>query len=212
VWGKLKTYEEKINAYNIPDSLLKNISTKDLVETCLNYPDIILLMSRDNIQQGYDILKPIFNGFSELEKREDAGTELIKLYQNIDPAEIVNLKTPDDRGIFSFNLTFLELLLAQKTILQDLSEKGRINLLSLSTSMYKKKISIIKYYAIFGLTTPCLISGRLLEIQNSELLNQLILNNPNIQMFLDRFFITKEDDLDKIIKAGLEYLQTKGYE
>ena len=55
-WGKLKTFEERLNAYNIPDSLLKIMTTEDLVNTCLEYPDRILITSRDNLQTGYNFI------------------------------------------------------------------------------------------------------------------------------------------------------------
>jgi hypothetical protein len=38
-WKKLKSFKDQLNAYNIPDSLLKIMETKDLVATCILYPD-----------------------------------------------------------------------------------------------------------------------------------------------------------------------------
>ena len=131
-WEKLKTFGERINAYNIPDSLLKNMTTKDLVETCMHYPNIILIITRDNVQLGYNDLRLMFNGFRELENRKNAGGELIRLYQEIKPEEIVGIKSPDDRGDFSLKLTFLEILLAQKPILQNLNQEEAIQLFSVS--------------------------------------------------------------------------------
>ena len=37
-WQQLTTQELKVRACQIPDELLSQISTKDLVELCLNYP------------------------------------------------------------------------------------------------------------------------------------------------------------------------------
>lgn len=82
-WQNLKTPKERINAYNIPDSILYKISTKNLVKSCLNYPDMIVIMHRDDLQSGYNYLKTLFNGFEELEKRPDAGKELIEVYKKI---------------------------------------------------------------------------------------------------------------------------------
>ena len=211
-WERLNTSNEKTYAYNIPDSVLENMNTKDLVESCLNYPDIILIMSRDNIQLGYNYLKRIFNGFQELENRRNAGGELIKIYQKINPEEIMNLITPDNRGVFFLKLTFTELLLAQKSILQNLKDDEIVHLLSLTNSVYEKKSSEMKYYAKFGITTPCLIIGRLFEIHNPELYARLISNNPHIHVFLNETIVAEKDDLDQIIMASKEYLQTKRYE
>ena len=210
-WEKFKTFGERINAYNIPDSLLKNMTTKDLVETCMRYPNIILLITRDNVQLGYNDLRLMFNGFRELEIRKDAGGELIKLYQEIKPEEIVNIKSPDDRGDFSLKLSFLEILLAQKQILQNLNQEEAIHLFSVSNTVYEKKSSVLKYYERYGLTTPCLISGRLLDIQEPKLYKQLTLNNPHIHIFLNESIVSEKDDFGQIVNASKAYLKSKGH-
>jgi hypothetical protein len=210
-WEKFKTSGEKINAYNIPDSLLKNMTTKDLVETCMNYPDIILIMMWNNVQLGYDKLKLMFNGFRELEKRKDAGGELIKLYQKVKPEDIMNYKSPDDRGDFSLKITFLEILLAQKPILQNLNDDEATSLFSCSSSVYERKLSIIKYYEQYGLTTPCLIGGRLLEVKVPITYRQLTSDNPHIHVFLNESIVSEKSDFDQIVNASKSYLKTKGH-
>lgn len=38
-WISLDSYEARLNAYNIPEDILRNMSTLGLVETCLIYPE-----------------------------------------------------------------------------------------------------------------------------------------------------------------------------
>ncbi|MCG6187625.1 hypothetical protein [Maribellus maritimus] len=77
-WNTLNSFSERLNAFNIPGDILTEMTTENLVETCLAYPWWILITSRDNNQAGYDYLKSVFNGFRELENRKDAGKEFLK--------------------------------------------------------------------------------------------------------------------------------------
>ena len=60
-WENLKTFEEKFNAYNIPDEILKNISTEELVKTCLSYPQLGLMHAYNTTGQGFAVLYNLFN-------------------------------------------------------------------------------------------------------------------------------------------------------
>ena len=42
-WETLKSYEEQLNAYNIPFEILKSISTEELVKVCLAYPEFSVM-------------------------------------------------------------------------------------------------------------------------------------------------------------------------
>lgn len=92
------------------------MNTTDLVQTCLNYPEFRLIMTRNGLQKGYDYLKSIFNGFKELENRIDAGKELLKEYKKLNPEDIKNYDTPFNQGGFSFRFTYIEILIAQRPI------------------------------------------------------------------------------------------------
>ena len=102
-WEKLNSFSERLNAFNIPDSILTKMTTDNLVKTCLAYPWWILITSRDNNQAGYDYLKKVFNGFRELETRKDAGKELLKIYKEMNPGKRLELKTLIEKGRFSLN-------------------------------------------------------------------------------------------------------------
>lgn len=98
-WSKLKSYDERLNAYNVPENILKEMSTDGLIETCLNYPEFRLVMTRNSIQEGYNHVKSKFNGFRELENRPDAGVKLLDKYKQLDPSKIKTFETDLDKGI-----------------------------------------------------------------------------------------------------------------
>ncbi|WP_288527246.1 hypothetical protein [uncultured Eubacterium sp.] len=68
-WAKLTTLEEKLEVCQIPDELLKTMSTSALIETVANYPLSVNLYAFDTIELGYQMIKNSFNGVAELEKR-----------------------------------------------------------------------------------------------------------------------------------------------
>lgn len=75
-WKAFSSHIDMVEACQIPDSILHNMSTAGLVETVLNYPLSIDMHAYDNLQIGFDAVSAQFNGIPELLRRVDAGTEL----------------------------------------------------------------------------------------------------------------------------------------
>ncbi len=69
-------------ATQIPDKILKTISTEELISLILEYPLLPYLHAYRTVKEGYQVIKPYFNGFSELLLREDAFSKLIEAYDN----------------------------------------------------------------------------------------------------------------------------------
>jgi hypothetical protein len=205
-WTNLKTYEERLNAYNIPNRILYDMKTKDLVETCLNYPEFRLLMTRNSLQQGYDYLKTIFNGFAELEKRSDAGKELLIIYKKLNPSNIKKYNTLEAQGKFAFEITYIEILLAQGEVLDNVYSLEKKELIKKSIENYEVIENMPVEYATFGLITPALILGRILE--NSNYSNFINLKNKDIKYksFIDYTNLTDTSVLSDIILISKEYL------
>lgn len=205
-WSNLKTYEERLDVYNIPDKLLEMMNTIDLVQTCLNYPEFRLIMTRNSLQQGYDYLKSIFNGFRELEKRNDAGKELIKEYNKLNPIDIKNFDTPVKRGEFAFKLTYIEILLAQNTILTNLDDESKKELIKASISNYEATEKMPENYATFGLLTPALILGRLLDVNGHQGFISKKLKDDNLRAFVENTILFDAATLSDILSFSKTYL------
>jgi len=204
-WEKLSTFRERLQAYNIPDSLLKYMTTGDLVKICLAYPEWMLISICNNFQEGYDLLRSVFNGFVELEKRPDAFKELFNMYQNMDPEKISKISK---KGLYVLQFTHIELLLSQRCILSSLKKSELISLIQNLLIVYEKKCNYLEIFSTFGLSTTCLILGRILEQGYSDIYKTLINTIPEFQRFINvgRFGPNKIL-LDKIIAASKEYLK-----
>ncbi|QGY47997.1 hypothetical protein GM418_31375 [Maribellus comscasis] len=114
------------------------MTTGNLVKTCLAYPWWILITSRDNNQAGYDYLKSVFNGFRELENRKDAGIELLKIYEKMMPEDIYQYKTLVKQGMICFEFTYIEMLLSQTNVLENMEDENLVPLVRKVSSVYKQ--------------------------------------------------------------------------
>ena len=203
-WEKLSTFHERLNAYNIPDNLLQYMTTEDLVNTCLIYPKWLLISGFDNLQTGYNAIKSVFNGFAELENRPDAFKELYRVYQKMDPEEITK---SSKKGQFTFEFTFIELLLSQNSVLSSLSNSEKISLIKTSNSIYEKKCKHIDVFSTLGLSTTCMILGRILEQGNSDIYTSLKKDSPEVEKFIrEGPFGPHKVLLDNIVVASQNYL------
>jgi hypothetical protein len=206
-WKKLGTYEQMLNAYNVPNDMLAKMSTVSLVKTCLNYPDFRLFLARNSLQQGYDYIKSIFNGFSELEKRQDAGRELLKVYRQMKHEDIKQFDTPVKRGDFSFQFIYIELIMSQKSILANLTKDEKIETIKALVASYEKKDLLKNNFGMFGLTTSALVLGRLLDQEKPASFEQAKQSNVRLQLFVRDTHSIDKPSLDMVKNQANEYLK-----
>ena len=102
-WDEFKSLQEMIDASQIPEDILKNMTTKALVESVINYPLAINICAYADLGAGHmEGLKNVseyFNGLPELYSRADAIEELDKFtsreefINNANPLERIFTKT-----------------------------------------------------------------------------------------------------------------------
>lgn len=68
-WSALQSIDDKIEACQIPEEVLRRLSTAALIETVREYPLGVNLFAYDTVEMGYEKVKAQFNGLAELEKR-----------------------------------------------------------------------------------------------------------------------------------------------
>ena len=206
-WAALESYEARLDAYNIPDSILEVMTTADLVETCLHYPEFRLIMTHNSLQQGYDYLRSIFNGFVELEQRPDAGAELISVYLENNPRDINMISGILNKGRFSFDMKFVEVLLSQKVIQRSLSLNDRLDLTAKAISNYETIKEMPAEYGTFGLVTSTLLLGRIMDVDKYFLFTKLKSDNNLISTFIEHSQPADVSQFDAIVSIAREYLK-----
>lgn len=146
-WKQLKNHKEKVDVCQIPDSILANLSTNDLIEICLQYPLLIDILAFNNTQDGVNKIKSNFNGFNELLNRNESGKLLIKKYSKIDPLDIDESWSYKEIGALSFKCIMFELFLSQHEIIQKLDIMDKKTLVK---ELLKKQERICNRKDIYG--------------------------------------------------------------
>lgn len=165
VWKTFMTFEEMMNATQIPENILKTIPTDTLVALCMNHPLGGVYMCYNNHLKGALSVIERFNGFQELMKRKDAGEKLISFYEALDiDYNVAEYKqNPYSRHLMEvkpLKLGFSELVIASKKI-EDIYSPQNINRLeNVINKKYEDKLRNIKYNKVSALGHSLLISAQ----------------------------------------------------
>jgi len=65
-WASFTTGKQMVDACQIPNHILKSLSTKELVEICFNYPLFLDYAAANDERKGISHMIEIFNGLNEL--------------------------------------------------------------------------------------------------------------------------------------------------
>jgi hypothetical protein len=139
-WKQFVSIEKRIAALQIPDTVLRIISTDGLLQTCLEFPYLTDFLFANNYQEGFEALVAEFNGFRELLKRRDLTIVLLKKYNDM-TSNVKNLNSMNEveQGKFSFRHFILEFILAQDIVFENLSTEQEQQLFFLNSEHKKIK-------------------------------------------------------------------------
>lgn len=155
-WKAIISHDERVSACQVPENILKKMSTSGLVETVLSYPHFGDMLAYNTIEQGFAKMSTRFNGFPELYKRKDAGTVLLARYRAMDPAAA-------GKNFNILNIMFIEILLAQQPILSVLTETQREELYKEANAKYKTKQKYPSRYGGLSMGLTALLAKKSLQ-------------------------------------------------
>ncbi|MEO8962553.1 MAG: hypothetical protein ABI325_11770 [Ginsengibacter sp.] len=197
-WPKFKSRTEMAGALQIPSETLKNLTTKALAKTCLNFPMFKDLYFFNTIQTGFNNLKQSFNGFQELLSRNDAAIELLKLYGLMNPEEILHAENDTLKGDFSFRFVEIEILLAQEELINSLNTDIETKLLKEAVLKYEQKKATSEFSS-FSLSPSMLVAGRILDKKGKLQNLKATYTNDDIQNFLSTGLANNPALLEQIL-------------
>jgi hypothetical protein len=204
-WKAFETHDDMLGACQIPQSILKSMSTKGLVETVLEYPLFGDMRAYDSIQQGFEAVASQFNGLSELLNRKDAGTELLAIYSKMNPQDIEDNWGDIQRGAYAFSIAKVEILLAQNKILDNLSEIQLGNLILEARSKYTAKQQSATYGQT-GQECSIWLMGKGLQRVNYLPFERQIHQDATIQNFLGSGSYAIDIVRNEIVSNAEEFL------
>jgi hypothetical protein len=82
-WSEFKTTEEMVAAIQVPENILKKMSTQAVIQAIWEYPLWFDVLCRLQYQLDFDGEFSNNNAYKELIKRADAGTSLLERLNSI---------------------------------------------------------------------------------------------------------------------------------
>lgn len=187
-WDQLSTYKEKRDASQVPDAIVQKLTTSALLETVLNYPLLTDVMLFSDLQKGVDNLKATFNALPALLQRADLASTCIARYKRMRVDSVNVLKSLVEKGAYSFQQNFLEILLAQPEMNSKLSAVELRSLLQLLIQHFDAKEKIPDVYGTFNRSVnawPVYRIGRVLSDNKRSIQPDSILDKGALLNFAD---------------------------
>ena len=182
-WENLKTEEERFSAMQLPIDRLEDISTKELLKICLDYPAFGYISAYYDTQMAINILISKFNGLQELMGRKDAGMELLNVYRYIDTTGYRIKDFNCEEEFWTLKFMYVELLLAQDQIINSLSKSQKKELLELGMDKIKMKEMSSKFSSLHGVQSSVLIISRTLNKLDNLNYQARLSSNVKLEVF-----------------------------
>ena len=125
-WKQYESANERKKALLIPDSILKNIPTDNLLDLCIQYPYLFDIMLSNNRQDGVTMLFSEFNGYKELLNRRDIIDKLLCKYEEyISRAEVLTNNLSSKDMAYPIQCCLIRYLLVQNEIMHDMTNSQK---------------------------------------------------------------------------------------
>jgi hypothetical protein len=138
VW-KATRYPDRVRMLRIPDSTLKSLTNVQLIGACYEYPFWINILAFNSMDEGFENLTSIFNGYNELLDRKDIGRDLIDLYSNMNAFGLTGNYSSYNESADFLKFYLIENLLGKDKILDNLTPELQKQLFFTLKSKYELK-------------------------------------------------------------------------
>lgn len=160
-WGKLRDSSAMVRALVIPATELEQMSTRELLGTVLDYPLLGNYLAYATPQEGVDALRSEVPALEALLLRSDVGPVLLDAYAEVDLEALLT-----ERRYAVMEVEFIELLLAQSVVLENLGLDGRAELAQAAVTQFEVKVFTLDS-AVYGQTAGVRVLMRALEIDSA---------------------------------------------
>ncbi len=161
-WRGIPGMRGSLDICQIPGELLREMSTRGLVHTCLAYPRRhYWQVSSQNVLTAIRGTIEGFNGLRELMRRPDAGSALLDAYRKMDPSAFGPHPWTEDERTRAKDLSYVEMLLSQEEVLSGLGTEEKYDLLEVSQGYFSARNE--HTWTVFG-TVNTLMGRTLLSL------------------------------------------------
>ncbi len=171
-WKALKSHKERVDASQIPPDIAGKLSTAALLESVLDYPLSMDLFFFNTLQDGVDMLKTNFAAFPALLSRKDLVAVTVERYAQLRMDSVTSLEGKYNRAIFSFKVSFLEMILAQPEVTNKIDAVRRRSVLQALVTKYEQKESLTEFFGELNLGSSAWAAYRISKRSDDSALNK----------------------------------------
>lgn len=171
-WKALKSHQERVDISQIPPAVAKKLGTAALLETVLDYPLSMDLFLFNTLQDGVDRLKVTFAAFPELLSRKDLAVVAVERYAQLRMDSVASLKVRYDRAIFSYKVSFLEMILAQPEVTSKLDVGRRRIILQALVAKHEQKEQLRDFFDDMNLSSSAWAAYRITKRSDDSAINK----------------------------------------
>jgi len=206
-WNQLKTEEERIAAVQVPEDILKHLSSEELVQLVITFPlfgDYGAFSTPQN--DGFYIMRERFNVFGHLLTRKDAGKHLIAVYKDAGMKGFNTL--PYSNKFWTFKMDYIELVLTQRNIMLSLTSAEKLDLLIESMKKFSEKINDDAFSSLPGLEPSIRIMASILDLEEYQEFTASR-NREKLTCFIQTGVLNDVSLIDEIIRISDDYINSK---
>ena len=168
-WSKYQSLEEMLAACQIPEDILKLMSTDELIEVCISHPLRTNFVFYNDEIRGARVIINNFNGFQELKRRSDAPEIIIAFYEDIYFNAQVEKKYNKNYSDITYR-AFIELFLASNEMPILYSGQNGTQLEMVSNKVLERKLNETDV-DIYDISHSLLINARI-KLENDLVSNE----------------------------------------
>jgi len=211
-WESFTSSEQMVEATQVPNTILENMSTIGVYETCTENPLGFDLYLVDSPQNFYDISVNIFNSWKELITRKDLTSTLIDRYSMMchDCEENNYSSWSGKGGDVQYTFVSIELILTQDVVLNNISkfQCNKLGKLVMRNYEYNNAINQSNFFKLF----PVWIASRIMvKYDYADYLN-LKSENEQIAIFNETGMLLQkvgsDYNADKMFKDIMEKFES----
>lgn len=157
-WSELTTTKKRIDACQIPDSILLKSGTQQLLNICLQYPLLPEIYLSSSPYKAFKILVEGSNGFQELIQRADIGEVLLNKYHELNPEKVCEISGAFEKGKYVLSVAIVEYIIIHDDTFSKILFEDKLKIYGTAKKYYLTKNRYPDIFSLtFGVAPTCMV-------------------------------------------------------
>lgn len=205
-WKLAENVWERKQLLNIPNGIIQDISTENLLDMVLKYEYIGDIFYYNSYQDAIETIARQYNGLEELLTRSDSGLVILNY--------LSNNKLEETYESIKENI-FLEILLSQPSVINTMSEYQKNDLVNVMQEREKKKQNITFCNEIENIFFECIDQNGAVYLFNDDTIENITLYASSLTLKTPKgtsFTMQKRTTSDEHTPSMLTYIMKDYYD